>query len=144
MNKTDGWQWWAVGEWGDCAWLLRDSAAVSLFEAGHDFGGHTIPALVEGHTHGTVRWTPASWCSTGPTIRCSARCSSTGVRSYPTDMSFSASFDGGRLEYAGSDLNSLFGQRRNLFNAGFWGMLAGILRFNRIAWRAVSGPAPPR
>ena len=122
------------------AWLLRDSAAVSLFEAGHDFGGHTHTALVEDE-YGTVQVDTGFMVFNRPNYPLlSALFEHLGVRSYDTDMSFSASFDGGRLEYAGSDLNSLFGQRRNLFNAGFWGMLAGILRFNRIAWRAVEAP----
>ena len=57
-------------------------------------------------------------------------------------MSFSASFDQGRLEYAGTDLNTLFGQRRNLVNTRFWGMLFSIMRFNRLAQQALSEPPP--
>jgi predicted NAD/FAD-binding protein len=56
-----------------------------------------------------------------------------GVASYPTCMSFAASLNGGRLEYAGTDLNGLFGQRSNLLRPSFLRMLGDILRFNREA-----------
>ncbi len=48
-------------------------------------------------------------------------------------MSFAASLDAGRVEYAGSDLDGLFGQRSNLLSPGFLRMLVDILRFNRSA-----------
>ncbi len=67
-----------------------------------------------------------------------------GISSYPTDMSFSASFDHGRLEYAGTDLNTLFGQRRNLVSTRFWGMLLSIVRFNRLAQQALQKPPSPQ
>jgi predicted NAD/FAD-binding protein len=59
-------------------------------------------------------------------------------------MSFSASFNQGRLEYAGTDLNTLFGQRRNLVSTHFWGMLFSIVRFNRLARQALAQPPSPQ
>ena len=47
-------------------------------------------------------------------------------------MSFAASVGEPRLEYAGSDLDTLFAQRRNLISPGFLGMVWDILRFNRL------------
>jgi predicted NAD/FAD-binding protein len=35
------------------------------------------------------------------------------------------------LEWAGSNLLTVFGQGRNLLRRRFWGMLSDILRFNR-------------
>ena len=46
-------------------------------------------------------------------------------------MSFSVSLTERRLEWAGSDLNTVFTQRRNLLRPAFLRMLADILRFNR-------------
>jgi len=46
-------------------------------------------------------------------------------------MSFSVSLTDRRLEWAGSDLNTVFTQRRNLLRPAFLRMLADILRFNR-------------
>jgi hypothetical protein len=48
-------------------------------------------------------------------------------------MSFSVQSSGLGLEWSGSDLDSVFAQRRNLLRPRFWGMLADILRFNRLA-----------
>jgi predicted NAD/FAD-binding protein len=48
-------------------------------------------------------------------------------------MSFAVSIDHGRLEYAGNNLNTLFAQRKNLFSARHWRMIADILRFNKLA-----------
>lgn len=50
-----------------------------------------------------------------------------------SDMSFSVSIpnhDGQYLEWAGTDLNSLFAQRENLFNLSFLVMVKDIIRFN--------------
>ncbi|HET9680209.1 MAG TPA: FAD-dependent oxidoreductase [Gammaproteobacteria bacterium] len=53
------------------------------------------------------------------------------VPTRPSDMSFAASINDGQLEYAGDNLNTLFGQRRNTMKPQHWRMLADILRFNR-------------
>ena len=55
-----------------------------------------------------------------------------------SEMSFSVSLPTGRknkraLEWAGTDLNSVFAQRRNLVNPQFLGMLRDIVRFNKLA-----------
>lgn len=56
-----------------------------------------------------------------------------GVRSQPSSMSLSVMDEASGLEYAGSSLNGLFAQRRNLIAPSFLGMLKDILRFNRQA-----------
>jgi predicted NAD/FAD-binding protein len=56
-----------------------------------------------------------------------------GVPTRETDMSFAVSLDGGALEYAGTDLNGLFAQRRNLVSPRFWSMLRDLVRFYRQA-----------
>ena len=50
-----------------------------------------------------------------------------------SDMSFCASIDGGRIEYGLESLDTLFAQRKNLFNPKFLGMITDILRFNKHA-----------
>ena len=52
-----------------------------------------------------------------------------------SNMSFGASIDGGRLEYALMTMDSIFAQRRNLANPKFLRMLSDILRFNNTATR---------
>lgn len=122
------------------AWLLRDHADVTLLEAGSRFGGHT-------HTFSAQEGQRSVSVDTGFMVfnrrnypLLVSLFEHLGISSYPTDMSFSASFDEGRLEYAGTDLNSLFGQRRNLVNRKFWGMLLSIVRFNRLAQQALQKP----
>ncbi|MFN6979236.1 MAG: NAD(P)/FAD-dependent oxidoreductase, partial [Gemmobacter sp.] len=50
-----------------------------------------------------------------------------------SDMSFAASIDGGRFEYALRDLNGLLAQRSNVMRPAYWRMMRDILRFNREA-----------
>lgn len=123
---------------GAC-WHLRQQSPqthVTLFEAGSHFGGHahTLDMTLEGMTHGV---------DTGFLVY--------NERTYPalidlfeqlqvptaaSEMSFSVQVtqDGAPgLEWSGSNLSSVFAQRRNLVRPSFWGMLADIMRFNKIA-----------
>lgn len=123
------------------AWLLRDDAEVTLFEAEPRFGGHTHTFDVTDSSGQGVRIDTGFMVFNRPNYPLlSAFFDQVGVATYPTDMSFAASVDDGRVEYAGSDLNTLFGQRRNLVNPRFWRMLFDILRFNRAAREVACQP----
>lgn len=63
-----------------------------------------------------------------------------GVETRPTEMSFSVQHVPSGLEYNGSSLNQLFGQRRNLFSPRHWRMLMAINRFNDEAVPALDDP----
>lgn len=122
------------------AWMLDNHAEVTLFEADQRFGGHTHTALVEDEW-GQVKVDTGFMVFNQPNYPLlTALFEHLDIATYDTDMSFSASFDDGGFEYAGRDLNGLFGQRRNLLNARFWQVLLGILRFNRVAQRAQQEP----
>jgi predicted NAD/FAD-binding protein len=54
-------------------------------------------------------------------------------------MSFAASLDGGRVEYAGTPA-ALFAQKRNLLRPRFWRVIAGIMRFYREAPGLLADP----
>jgi len=54
-----------------------------------------------------------------------------------SDMSFGASIQGGKLEYALANLDSIFAQRRNLVSPRFLRMLRDILHFNAKASETV-------
>ena len=56
-------------------------------------------------------------------------------------MSFSVRHEDTGLEFAGSSLNHLFAQRRNIFRPRFIRMLLAVDRFNREAVAALSDPA---
>ena len=57
-----------------------------------------------------------------------------------SNMSFGASFDGGRFEYALRDVNALTAQRSNVLRPGYLRMLRDILKFNRDAPRLADDP----
>jgi len=55
-----------------------------------------------------------------------------GVSIRKSDMSFGYFDEKSGFQYASSNLNSLFAQRRNMLDPGYWGMLAEIVRFNQL------------
>ncbi len=122
------------------AWLLRRQADVTVYEQAAYAGGHTHsfpvpdgPAVDTGFIVFNERNYP----------HLTALFHHLGVVTQETDMSFSASIDAGRIEYAGDNLNTLFAQRWNLFDRSHWRMLLDILRFNRDAKRALSAGLAP-
>lgn len=124
------------------AWLLRDHADITLLEADARFGGHTHTVRDrEGAAEIAVDTGFMVFNRENYPLLC-ALFDHLGVSSYPTSMSFSASFDNGALEYAGSGLNTLFGQRRNLVRPRYWRLLRSILRFNLAAREALTAPLP--
>jgi predicted NAD/FAD-binding protein len=54
-----------------------------------------------------------------------------GIGKQATEMSFSVHNCQTGLEYNGHNLNTLFAQRRNIFNPKFWLLVKDILRFNK-------------
>jgi uncharacterized protein len=113
------------------AWRLHGHAQVTLFEASGYFGGHThtVDVTLEGQTHGVDTGFLVFNPRTYPLLV--KLFAELGVDVAPSDMSFSVQSQG--LEWSGSSLNTVFAQRRNLLRPRFWGLLAEILRFNRLA-----------
>jgi len=122
------------------AWLMRKHADVRVYEKNGYAGGHTNTIKVPGGPAvdtGFIVFNERNY----PEL--TAMLSHLKVASQASDMSFSASIGGGRLEYAGDNLNTLFAQRWNLLDRSHWRMLLDIMRFNRDARRALrSGLAP--
>lgn len=125
------------------AWLLRRHYEVTLFEANHYLGGHTntVDVVLEGKTHPVDTGFLVFNNNTYPNLI--ALFDLLGVDSVATEMSFSVSLERPDLEWAGTNLATLFGQKRNLLRGQFWAMLRDIVRFNResIAW--LGGVADP-
>jgi predicted NAD/FAD-binding protein len=117
------------------AYLLARNHRVSLFESAGYLGGHTntVDVSLEGHTHPVDTGFLVFNDRTYPNLI--ALFDELGVRSHPSEMTFSVSLDEGRLEWAGTSLNTVFAQRRNLFSPTFIGMLRDIMRFNGSAQR---------
>lgn len=126
------------------AWLLSRRHRVTLFEAGDYVGGHTntIDIAVEGHRHPIDTGFLVFNDRTYPNLCALFAC--LGVASVESEMSFGVSLAEPEIEWAGSDLGTVFAQRSNLLRPAFLGMLSDILRFNRETTRmAAEGDAPP-
>jgi predicted NAD/FAD-binding protein len=109
---------------------LAADAQVTLFEAGPYFGGHThtVDLTLDGVTHGVDTGFLVFNHRTYPNLV--RLFDELQVDTAPSEMSFSVQAPG--LEWSGSDLNGVFAQRGNLLRPRFLGMLADILRFNRL------------
>lgn len=118
------------------AWLLSRRHEVTLFEAEDHLGGHTntVDVTLEGKTHPVDTGFLVFNEKTYPNLI--ALFALLGVDSVETEMSFAVSLESPDLEWAGSNLATIFGQKRNLVRRRFWSMLSDILRFNResMAW----------
>lgn len=127
--------------------LVQAGADVTLFEAGSYFGGHsnTVDVEVDGFRFGVDTGFLVFNQRTYPKLI--ALFEELGVDSVGSDMSFSVKLPlpGRMLEWAGSNLDTVFTQRANLFNPRFLRMLRDILRFNREATSLATGngPMPP-
>jgi predicted NAD/FAD-binding protein len=113
------------------AWLLSRRYDVTLFEAASYLGGHTntVDVTLEGKTHPVDTGFLVYNERTYPNLI--AMLALLGVDSVQTEMSFAVSLENPDLEWAGSNLATVFGQKRNLVRPQFWAMLSDILRFNR-------------
>lgn len=113
------------------AWLLSRRYDVTLFEAAGYLGGHTntVDVTLEGKTHPVDTGFLVYNERTYPNLI--ALFALLGVESVQTEMSFAVSLEDPDLEWAGSNLATVFGQKRNLVRPQFWAMLSDILRFNR-------------
>jgi len=125
-----------------CAHALHREHAVTLFEAAPRLGGHTntVDVTLDGVTHpvdtGFLVYNERTYPNL---IRLFA---DLGVPTAKSDMSFAVSVPlgkGRQLEWAGSSLDTVFAQRRNLLSPAFLSMLRDLLRFNREATAAAQG-----
>jgi predicted NAD/FAD-binding protein len=115
------------------AWLLSHAHDVTLYEAASRLGGHSH--TVDAPTPygplpvdtGFIVYNPVNY----PNLV--ALFDHLGVPTKPSNMGFAVSLDGGRTEYGGDNLATLFSQTRNLVSPRFWSMLADLVRFYREA-----------
>jgi len=115
------------------AWLLSRRHAVTVFEADVRAGGHAHTALLE-LPEGPLSVDTGFIVYNEPNYpNLTSLFALLDVPTVASDMSFGVSLAAGRLEYAGTDLNGLFAQRRNLLSPRFWRMLADLRRFYRDA-----------
>ena len=115
------------------AWLLTERHTVTLFEAAAAAGGHsnTVEVTIDGVSHGVDTGFLVFNEKTYPNLVALFR--HLGVASVPSEMSFSLALEAPHLEWSGTNLDTLFAQRRNLLRPAFLRMLRDVLRFNREA-----------
>lgn len=117
------------------AWMLRDRFNVELLEQQRYLGGHTN--TLEVTEAGKVIPVDTGFIVYNePNYPClSALLKRLDVATRSSDMSFAISLGDGELEYAGSSLDTLYAQRRNVFSPRHQRMVWDILRFNRACIR---------
>ncbi len=124
------------------AYLLHHHHDITVFEAADYIGGHTntLDVTLNGRTYAVDTgfivfndWTYPNFIQLLNRL---------GVASQPSDMSFSVKCERTGLEYNGTNLNTLFAQRRNLFRPSFHRMIRDILRFNRESLSLLDQPEP--
>ncbi|MEM9346674.1 MAG: FAD-dependent oxidoreductase [Planctomycetota bacterium] len=117
------------------AHLLHPHHEITVFDKAGYVGGHTntLDVTIDGKAYPVDTgfivfndWTYPNFIELIDQI---------GVESRASTMSFAVSCDRTGLEYYGGSIAGLFGQKRNLISAKFWGMLRDILRFNKLAKR---------
>lgn len=120
------------------AYALRGDHEVTLYEADHRLGGHThtVDVMLDGIDYpvdtGFLVYNERTYPQL---IRLFTELA---IPTAKSDMSFGLSvrLPGGRtLEWAGTSVDTVFAQRRNLFSPRFIAMLRDLLRFNRHATR---------
>ncbi len=115
------------------AYLLSQKHEVHLFESAKKWGGHAHTVDVkEGDRSVPMdtgflvynRLTYPHLCGFFDHL---------GVETCDSDMSLSIQNQVKKLEWSGTNTNTVFGQRRNLFRPSFYKMILGILKFHEEA-----------
>ena len=122
---------------------LKGHADITLFEAGNYFGGHSntvdisLPTNKGLVTYGVDTGFLVFNERTYPNLI--NLFAELGVETALSDMSFSVQapqvWGDEALEWSGSNLDTVFAQRRNLLRPRFLKMLADVMRFNKICTR---------
>ena len=122
---------------------LKGQADVTLYEAGDYFGGHantvdiTLPTAQGNVTHGVDTGFLVFNERTYPNLI--NLFAELGVETALSDMSFSVqapkAWGSESLEWSGTNLDTVFAQRKNLLRPKFIKMLLDVLRFNKLCTR---------
>ncbi len=116
-----------------CGYYLQDKHDITVFEANDYVGGHTATVDVEldGEIYpvdtGFIVYNDRTYPNFIKLMK------ELGVKTTPTEMSFSVRNDANGLEYNGHTVMTLFAQKRNWLNPRFYHFIYEILRFNKLA-----------
>ena len=120
------------------AYQLQKAHHVSLFEANDYVGGHTNTRVIpDGPDAGTPVDTGFIVLNDRTYPILNRFFDKLNVRIQKSDMSFSYFSERTGFQYASQNFNSLFAQRGNLLDPGYWWVLGEILSFNRKVQRGL-------
>ena len=114
------------------AYLLSKKHQVTVFEKSETIGGHTATVDVELNNEHFAIDTGFIVFNNKTYPNYLALLDEIGVGKQATEMSFSVTNSQSGLEYNGHNLDTLFAQRRNIFNPKFWHLIKQIVRFNKL------------
>jgi len=123
-----------------CAYFLSEKNSVKIFEKSDYLGGHSNTVTIDydgkkiAVDTGFIVFNHATY----PNLKSFFKL--LDVAYEKSNMSFAVKIDNGLLEYAGTNLSSVFAQKKNAFNWRFLIMLRDILRFNKKAIHILSKP----
>ena len=115
------------------AWLLNQRHRLTIYEKNMRIGGHSNTVDVPTKYGATPVDTGFIVYNERNYPNLTALFKHLNVPTKDSEMSFAASLGGGAFEYAGTDMNGLLGQRRNIVRPRFWFMMRDLLRFYRDA-----------
>ncbi|AJY48226.1 NADH-ubiquinone oxidoreductase subunit 6 [Martelella endophytica] len=115
------------------AWLLSKTARVTLFEADSRPGGHSNTAVATFADRSVPVDTGFIVFNERNYPNLTAFLDYLGVKTQPSEMSFSASLDDGAFEYGGTNIATMLAQKSNILRFSFWRMVYDIFRFYREA-----------
>ncbi len=114
-------------------WILSEKHEVHLFESDSRLGGHAHTVDVDENGNkipvdtGFLVYNELTYPNLIGFFK------TLGVETIGSDMSLAVMDVKDGIEWAGNNLNSVFGQRKNLLSPGFYYMLYEIIRFGREA-----------
>jgi predicted NAD/FAD-binding protein len=126
-----------------CAYFLKHRYQLTMYEKADYIGGHTHTLRIDERAGpvpidtGFMTYNQVTYPNLTRLFR------ELDVVSRASSMSFSVQHLPAKLEFCGSSLNHLFGQRRNLFKPDFWKMLLQINRFNKEASATIRSSRDP-
>ena len=115
------------------AYLLQQQHDIHIFEADSRIGGHTATKLISIDEReyqidtGFIvynDWTYPNFIALMDQL---------GVENQTTEMGFSVTAKDRDYEYSGTNIATLFAQRKNILSVKHWQMIRDILRFNKEA-----------
>jgi predicted NAD/FAD-binding protein len=120
------------------AYLLNPDHQITVYEKASRVGGHSRTLTIDYGGRAISVDTGFIVFNQPNYPNLTALFAKLNVPFHKSDMSFSASIRDGWLEWCGSDLGALFGQRRNLLRPRFALFLRDVLKFNSGATAVVA------